>query len=303
MYDHLGSIRVVVNEAGDIVSSDDYYPWGMIMDGRSTDNNYHNAKYKFTGKERDKETGYDYFGARYYDSRIGRWLAIDPMLEKHPEWSPYNYVLNNPLKLIDPNGKQILVSDPFFSYGFSKGFLGTLESSVTGLYGTVTHPLATGERTWQAIIHPGATLEAMGSAVGNWAGRLTSANPIESGEAFGEATAFIGETLIGMKGISKISSLSKFSELSELSTVRKLMSGVEKFTSGQLKMFERQLTERGIKSLLKSRSTFEWRLSKHLKDLKIYKETGGFTSKTETEIRNFQQQINAINEILKREIK
>jgi len=70
--DHLGSIRVVVNETGDIVSSDDYDPWGMILDGRSTSDAYLYAKYKFTGKERDIETGYDYFGARYYDSRIGR---------------------------------------------------------------------------------------------------------------------------------------------------------------------------------------------------------------------------------------
>jgi RHS repeat-associated protein len=276
---------------------------GMILNGRSTDVAYLNAKYKFTGKERDVETGYDYFGARYYDSRIGRWLVVDPLFEKHPEWSPYNYVLDNPLVFIDPNGQQVLVSDPFFNYGFGKGFLGTLESSVTGLYGTVAHPLAAGERMWQSISHPGATLEAMGSAVGNWAGRLTSANPIESGEAFGEVAAIVGETLIGTKGISKISSITKLNEVSELSTVEKLMSGVEKFTPGQLKMFERQLGESGIKSLLKSRSTFEMRLSKHLKDLEIYKEAGGFTSKTETEIRNFQQQINAINEILKREIK
>ena len=81
--DHLGSIRVVVNETGEIVSSDDYYPFGMILNGRSTNTAYTNAKYKFTSKERDVETGYDYFaclpkserrrqGARYYDSRIGR---------------------------------------------------------------------------------------------------------------------------------------------------------------------------------------------------------------------------------------
>lgn len=163
--DHLGRIRVVVDETGNIVSSDDGVypafsgnPRGMILNGRSTNVAYNNAKYKFTGKERDRETGYDYFGARYYDSRIGRWLQIDPLLEKHPEWSPYNYVLNNPLKLIDPDGRQVLVSDPFFNYGFGKEFFGTLESSVTGLYKTVTNPLETGGRMWQSITHPGATL-------------------------------------------------------------------------------------------------------------------------------------------------
>ncbi|MCZ2269392.1 MAG: RHS repeat-associated core domain-containing protein [Ignavibacteriales bacterium] len=105
--DHLGSIRVVVNETGEIVSSNDYYPFGMILNGRSTNSAYTNAKYKFTSKERDVETGYDYFGARYYDSRIGRWLQVDQLFEKHPDFSPYNYVLNNPLKLIDPDGKQV----------------------------------------------------------------------------------------------------------------------------------------------------------------------------------------------------
>ncbi|HEU0228231.1 MAG TPA: RHS repeat-associated core domain-containing protein, partial [Arachidicoccus soli] len=105
--DHLGSIRVVVDETGDIASYTDYDPWGMTLEGRSDDIGYLNAKYKFTSKEKDVETGYDYFGARYYDSRVARWMQVDPLYEKHPDFSPYNYVLNNPLKLIDPDGKQV----------------------------------------------------------------------------------------------------------------------------------------------------------------------------------------------------
>lgn len=227
--DHLGSIRVTVNEAGEIVSYDDYDPWGMILTGRSGNEGFANDKYKFAGKERDVETGWDYLGARFYDSRIGIMMQADPLFEKHPDYSPYNYVLNNPIILIDPDGRQVLVSDPFFNYGFGKGFFGTLESTVTGLYETVSHPIATGERMWQAVTHPGATLEAMGSAVGDWAGRLTSANPIESGEAFGEAAAVVGETLIGTKGASKISSLTKLSGLSKLSSVEKLVGSIGKF--------------------------------------------------------------------------
>ena len=63
------------------------------------------ARYKFTGKEKDTETGLDYFGARYYDSRIGRWGSVDPLAEKFPGVSPYNYCLNDPVKLFDPTGK------------------------------------------------------------------------------------------------------------------------------------------------------------------------------------------------------
>jgi RHS repeat-associated protein len=63
----------------------------------------------FTGKERDTESGNDYFGARYYASSVGRWLSPDPspaglMLTNPQSWNLYNYVLNNPLRLVDGNG-------------------------------------------------------------------------------------------------------------------------------------------------------------------------------------------------------
>jgi RHS repeat-associated protein len=79
----------------------------MILNGRSSNFGFANDKYKFTGKERDTETNYDYFGARYYDSELGRWLQVDPLADKYPGWSPYNYTLNNPLFYVDPDGKDI----------------------------------------------------------------------------------------------------------------------------------------------------------------------------------------------------
>ncbi|MBE0539514.1 MAG: hypothetical protein IH620_07365, partial [Ignavibacterium sp.] len=105
--DHLGSIRVVVDTVGEIISYDDYDAWGMILNGRSSNYGFADDKYKFTEKERDTETNYDYFGARYYDSDLGRWLSVDPMADKYPGWSPYNYTMNNPLKFDDPNGKYV----------------------------------------------------------------------------------------------------------------------------------------------------------------------------------------------------
>lgn len=74
------------------------------MDGRSWQSD--TSTYKYTGKERDNESTYDYFGARYYDSRIGRWGSVDTLFSKHYDFSPYNYVLNNPLHFIDKNGRQ-----------------------------------------------------------------------------------------------------------------------------------------------------------------------------------------------------
>ncbi len=64
-----------------------------------------NAPYTFSGKEKDAETGYGYFGARNYDSGLSIWLSIDPMSDKNPSVSPYNYYANNPLMLVDPKGE------------------------------------------------------------------------------------------------------------------------------------------------------------------------------------------------------
>ncbi len=124
--DHLGSIRITIDENGEVVSAQDYYPYGEIIANRSyLSGGIVNDKYKFTEKERDTETNYDYFGAgmeftpmKIGDSELGRWLLVDPLVDKYPgclptvvkktnEGSPYNYTLNNPLRFIDPDGRVI----------------------------------------------------------------------------------------------------------------------------------------------------------------------------------------------------
>lgn len=64
---------------------------------------FHSAS---SGKEKDSETGYHYFGARYYNSDLSLWLSVDPMADKYPSLSPYNYCAWNPVKLVDPDGKE-----------------------------------------------------------------------------------------------------------------------------------------------------------------------------------------------------
>ena len=62
----------------------------------------------FTGKEKDEETGYGYFGARYMDHELmTMWLSVDPMADKYPSISPYAYCAWNPVKLVDPDGREI----------------------------------------------------------------------------------------------------------------------------------------------------------------------------------------------------
>ncbi len=74
--DHLKTASVITDSAGGIKAESDYYPWGGELQFINNDSNY----YKFTGKERDTETGLDYFGARYYSNGLGRWVSAD--------WSP-----------------------------------------------------------------------------------------------------------------------------------------------------------------------------------------------------------------------
>ena len=62
------------------------------------------TSYMITSKEMDDNTGLYYYGARYYEPVVSRWLSVDPLAEKYPGWTPYNYVMNNPIRFIDPDG-------------------------------------------------------------------------------------------------------------------------------------------------------------------------------------------------------
>ena len=101
--DHLGSSSWITYTDGSPVQYLSYLPFGEPqIDQRSGD---WNSRYTFSGKERDEETGYSYFGARYYDPDISIWLSRDPLADKYPYQSPYVYCGNNPLRIIDPDGR------------------------------------------------------------------------------------------------------------------------------------------------------------------------------------------------------
>ena len=69
-----------------------------------TSTGYFQNQYKFNGKELDQETGLYYYGARYYDPKGSLWLSVDPLEDKFPSYSQYNYCLNNPVRITDPDG-------------------------------------------------------------------------------------------------------------------------------------------------------------------------------------------------------
>ncbi len=110
--DHLGSSSWITDFNGDAIQQLNYLPFGE--DWVDQRNSSWNAPYTFSGKEKDAETGYGYFGARYYDSGLGIWLSVDNMSDKYSSISPYNYCTNNPVILKDPDG-----NDPILGTGLN----------------------------------------------------------------------------------------------------------------------------------------------------------------------------------------
>ena len=101
--DALGTSRVVTTATGTVCYDADFYPFG----GERAYTDTCDAAYKFTGKERDSESGLDYFGARHNSSQYGRFMTPDPSgghLSDPQTLNKYAYVLNNPINFIDPIG-------------------------------------------------------------------------------------------------------------------------------------------------------------------------------------------------------
>ena len=102
--DHLGSSSWITTTNGSAVQHLHYLPFGEDFVNQKN-SSFEGARYTFSAKEKDAETKYSYFGARYYSSELSVWLSVDPMSGVYPSTSPYAYCRNNPVVLIDPNGE------------------------------------------------------------------------------------------------------------------------------------------------------------------------------------------------------
>lgn len=133
--DHLGSASWITNTDGDPIQYIHYAPYGELI-ANQTPLGY-NERFKFSGKERDVETGYDFFGARYYSSIFGHFTSPDPLADKYLYISPYTYCNWNPVKYVDPDGMgpkdRVILAREFVNqnipydqqYNYSPSFLRT----------------------------------------------------------------------------------------------------------------------------------------------------------------------------------
>lgn len=106
--DHLGSAAWITDKYGLSVQYMMYAPYGELLLNQQAGT--YDERFKFTGKERDEETGYDYFGARYYLPIISIFGSVDPLANKYIYNSPYVYCEGNPIKYIDPDGLEKLIA-------------------------------------------------------------------------------------------------------------------------------------------------------------------------------------------------
>ncbi len=142
--DALGNVRVVTDESGQVIERHDYLPFGeeCTIGACATNPGVGTGQpLKFTGKERDAETGLDYFVARYYGSKIGRFTTTDPVmtiqanLVDPQRWNRYAYARNNPLKYVDLDGRDVSIALNFTGVGWTAQDRSAVIGRVSRWYG------------------------------------------------------------------------------------------------------------------------------------------------------------------------
>ena len=113
--DGLGSVVAATNEAGQVLWRKDYAPFGEQIDTTPD-----TERQSYTGKSHDEVTGLTYFGGRYYDPQVARFMSVDPgafVDDNTMSFNRYLYVNNNPYKYVDPDGE-------FLNFALKSGWIG-----------------------------------------------------------------------------------------------------------------------------------------------------------------------------------
>jgi len=133
--DQINSTRIVTDSSGTVVYAAAHEPYGGIQKTWVTT---YDPALKFSGKQRDAESDLDYFGARYYDRSLYRFLSVDPVIpggaamDSPQRWNLYSYCGNNPLTYLDPDGRSYLIfsqySGQLYAYSGSGVLMGTFSA-------------------------------------------------------------------------------------------------------------------------------------------------------------------------------
>ncbi len=205
--DHLGSVNLITDHTGAQVRLQEFSPFGTLSRSEQApgagDNPFH-----FTGKRLDSSTGLYYYGARYYDPELGRFIQADPTVQ-HPDdpqdLNRYAYARNNPLRYVDPTG---LGWNPFRGIARALGKIGrVVVSAIVAAVTFVAVGIATGGNVHLAAASAAAMFSYTNtflnaSAQGASLGRAWGAATVNGLAAFGAVyfgwnAGIVGATLIG----------------------------------------------------------------------------------------------------------
>jgi len=205
--DHLGSTSYITDDHANITQYDAYLPYGeLLVDEHSSSEE---LPYKFNGKQFDNETGLYYYGARYLNPMASIWYGVDPLAEEYVNTGSYVYCVDNPITLIDANGKSFSYPDDQSIWSGIGSFFKGVCKSFKNTYNMVRHPINTLKTMGHAAAHPVNTAKNIWhTARERWDRAINSNDINERGAAWGETGGDIAQAAIGAgttKGIAKVS--------------------------------------------------------------------------------------------------
>ena len=126
---HLGNVMAVISDKASttaeptVVSLSDYYPFGMTEPGRSYTRPGDDYRFGYTGHEKENDLAEGVYTTEYrlLDTRLGRWMSVDPLFGKYAGMSPYNYCMGNPMVMVDPDGRVVYQPEELY---YGRNFLG-----------------------------------------------------------------------------------------------------------------------------------------------------------------------------------
>ncbi|WP_320019771.1 RHS repeat-associated core domain-containing protein [Labilibaculum manganireducens] len=139
---HLGSASLELDETADIISYEEYHPFGTTSyrSGR-TETETSQKRYKYVGKERDEETGLYYYGFRYYAAWLCRFVSVDPLQFDYPHYTPFQYAGNKPITYIDLDGLEEVKYDVNSDRYYDSRHPNSVSCLVTNQYSLTGRPV------------------------------------------------------------------------------------------------------------------------------------------------------------------